>query len=716
MEDTQYNVSFKKAEWIALLSLFLHLLFSGLAFLLYHWNHLESVFMLGWFFLAGSPVWFISLLHLRQKRRSQEEVLVEKKSSPETDDNSLFKENSLDPFSALTRLTYFEKWIIPGFTFTLGVFLLFLAGKLIFQYREVEIAQEIKNAPISAAFLVGFSFFSLLVSKFALGMSEQKNWRFLRAGGSYLFINAGISFFCALGAILARLKWFEFDYYFALLIPLLLGILGLELLLNLLLDVYRPRVLNQEIRFPYDSRFLELCTGSRGILSTAAQTLDYQFGFQVSETWFYQFFEKSIVPLLIFQLSTLYLLSCIVVVKPQEQVIIERFGHPLEEKVLFPGLHFKWPWPIEVIYRYPANQIQELHLGIQDQEEEVSHVFFPMMDETNSEKKKKSIIFTHEHNHLENHFLIANHSQQAKKDYLFNLEEEDLQVLKKEQVPLAFVQALRRNGESISPDPMIEIIQEDQEWLVRDSQSYYIINRQNGENKVYKLQEQTVPVNLLTVHIVVRYLIDNMINYAYKHGNPEGLIEGVSYREATQYLASVDMVTLLTTGRLKATHILLERIQKECNTNELGVKIVQVAILEVHPPIPVAKSFEGVIEALEEKQTKIAQAETYRKKTVHLTKAEQKKLIQEATTYLYEKQHLTLAESLMFKDILKAYEAGGRNFLARKYLDTLEKHIKKQRLYVLNVPNTSKQTDIINLEDQASSLTDLDLSEENNHE
>ncbi|GAI54786.1 unnamed protein product, partial [marine sediment metagenome] len=108
-----------------------------------------------------------------------------------------------------------------------------------------------------------------------------------------------------------------------------------------------------------------------GILHTAASAIDYQFGFKISQTWFYKLLEKAIVPLILFAAAALYFLSCIVVVGPDEQAIIEHFGNPVKGadgvkigvKIYEPGLSLKWPWPIDKIYKYPTKRIMELAIG-----------------------------------------------------------------------------------------------------------------------------------------------------------------------------------------------------------------------------------------------------------------------------------------------------------------------------------------------------------------
>ena len=133
------------------------------------------------------------------------------------------------------------------------------------------------------------------------------------------------------------------------------------------MDIYRPRLKGQYNRSAFDSRLLGIINEPGGILRSAADALDYQFGFQVSQTWFYKLLEQAIVPLILFGAVTLYGLSCIVIVNPDEQAIIEFFGNPVNNaddvRLVGPGLTFKLPWPIEKVYKYPVTKISEIGIG-----------------------------------------------------------------------------------------------------------------------------------------------------------------------------------------------------------------------------------------------------------------------------------------------------------------------------------------------------------------
>jgi regulator of protease activity HflC (stomatin/prohibitin superfamily) len=189
----------------------------------------------------------------------------------------------------------------------------------------------------------------------------------------------------------------------SLLVPALLVLLGIETLVNLVLDIYRPRLKGQYSRSAFDSRLLGAINEPGGILRSAADAIDYQFGFEVSQTWFYKLLEEWIVPLLLFGTVTLYLLSCVVVVAPDEEAIIEHFGNPMtkagQARTIGPGLALKWPWPIDKAYKHRTNMISEISVGFIPSE--------PEIDPDTGELKRKPLLWGQEHHEQEYSLLVA---------------------------------------------------------------------------------------------------------------------------------------------------------------------------------------------------------------------------------------------------------------------------------------------------------------------
>ena len=130
------------------------------------------------------------------------------------------------------------------------------------------------------------------------------------------------------------------------------------------LEIYRPRLKGKVVHPLYDSRLVGLVSHPEGVFSTAASALDYQFGFKVSDTWFYQFLKINFPWLALAQLALLLVSSGFVFINPGEQALLERLGRPVVgREVLGPGLHLKWPYPIDDIHRFRTEEVQSSTVG-----------------------------------------------------------------------------------------------------------------------------------------------------------------------------------------------------------------------------------------------------------------------------------------------------------------------------------------------------------------
>jgi membrane protease subunit HflK len=312
--------------------------------------------------------------------------------------------------AAQHRLQILEKWFIPIFSvliaaYQIGMGLYLLKAALtaaeVLKAAQTGVDVELKSPLLCAICMTAIAFVSFLISRYATGMSAEPQWKPLRAGGSFLL---GIALFCfalAIGLALAQFQIFALVKVIAFAVPILLVVLGAETALNVVFDIYRPKLKDRYSRSAFDSRLLGVINEPGGILRSAADAIDYQFGFEVSQTWFYKLLEKAIVPLVIFAGVTLYLLSCVVIVIPSEEAIIEHFGNPMDKtgkvRHVKPGLTFKWPWPIDIAYKYPTKKVMELNIG-----------FVPKTDPKTGELiRERNLLWGQTHFEEEHSVLVA---------------------------------------------------------------------------------------------------------------------------------------------------------------------------------------------------------------------------------------------------------------------------------------------------------------------
>ncbi len=147
--------------------------------------------------------------------------------------------------------------------------------------------------PALAVFAI-FALLLFLIGRFSVTIARLGDFRLLRPGSSFLLAGAYVCAFTALGIAGIKTGFPKADLWAARALCVLLGLMAVEMLLTLLLEIYRPRVRGKIARPLYESRVVGLLAQPESLLTTAAQTLDYQFGFKVSETWFFQLLEKNI--------------------------------------------------------------------------------------------------------------------------------------------------------------------------------------------------------------------------------------------------------------------------------------------------------------------------------------------------------------------------------------------------------------------------------------
>ncbi len=324
-------------------------------------GQLDTLF-LGLGLLVAGASWF----QMRLEQNERLEKLEMEDLARAHGGSALFEAKDAEVFPAQRSREQFERIFVPIFTVVLC---LIQAGGAYFCWRwlgKATTTTELKEPTMALGLFGVFALVLFLLGRFSATFARLENNRLLRPSASYVLLNA---FLCALVAAgIAAVQW-QFPKADVVLAHVLCGLLALvsiETLIALVLEIYRPRVKGNVERPLYESRLVGLLAQPEGLVTTAAQAVDYQFGFKVSETWFYRlFFERALKWLLLLQGGVLVLSTCVVFIDAGEQGLLERFGKPVAGRTLLEaGLHFKLPWPIDRVYRSRTEQIQSFEVGV----------------------------------------------------------------------------------------------------------------------------------------------------------------------------------------------------------------------------------------------------------------------------------------------------------------------------------------------------------------
>jgi membrane protease subunit HflK len=312
----------------------------------------------------GALVSFVGWFQMRLEENERLEKLEVEEMARGRGETTLFEGKGAELFPAQRARQQFEKFFVPAF----GVLLLLLeAGGTWLLWRwlaKTETTIVPDRAMASLSYFMIFALVLFMLGRFSVTIARLEDHRLLRPGAGFLLAGAYLCFVVALGLAAARAEFPGVDFYIASVLCALLGLMAMEMLITLLLEIYRPRVKGKVARPVYESRIVGLLAQPESLLTTAAQALDYQFGFKVSETWIFQVLRQSLPVLFLAQLAALLLSTCVVFIEPGEQGVLEHFGRLAPARpVLNPGAHWTWPWPVDRVYRYRTGQIQTFNVG-----------------------------------------------------------------------------------------------------------------------------------------------------------------------------------------------------------------------------------------------------------------------------------------------------------------------------------------------------------------
>ncbi len=657
----------KKLEHTALLGLVLQGVFLLVCWILSTQSGSAAVAAEMWHLMAGLLVWLAVWVHGRQRRLAREEREELQRLKQSRLSEEMFEETELDTMRASSSLVVLERFFVPALTLVLSGLLALFTFRIVMGRLLVE-RLTVSQPLVVAVGMVGIGFVGFLIGKYAAGLAQSREFTLLRAAGGYVLGNV---LACVLIAIAMGLYHFGMTWGHAVvawLIPVMMGLVGLELVLNLVLDIYRPRVAGQERRPPYDSRLLGLFAEPGGVLKTVASTLDYQFGFKVSETWFYHFMERAIVPLLLIQLFSLWMLTTIVVVDPHEVAFIERLGRPivsaadaetgLRATVFQPGYHLKWPWPISVARTIPAYKVHSIEVG---------KVYEPIertpwqLDARVQTRPDEDIILWRER-HID-----------PAEGYEVNFIVPSVEL---------------REGEAPGSAQPLPPGADPEEGVV--------------------VAEHAPEVNLALLKGIVDFrlrtnengLVDPDAAFIYSYGvaDMEEYVERLAYKAICRIASTQDFLRWIAQDRAATVEKFRRLVQEAADEAGLGIEVVYTGIPSLHPPADVAPAYEGVVTALQRQEALKLEGLVEEARVVERARGDAREATHMARGYAARLVKDAEAERQQFATKLEAYRKAERVYMFRNYFDAIETVFSSQLLYV--VPVSEREVDIIDMQER----------------
>jgi regulator of protease activity HflC (stomatin/prohibitin superfamily) len=538
---------------VALAGAMLHVVFTVAMVVVWRTTGTLAALNIAWLLGLTAAPWLLAahLFYCRQLAK-QEQIEGDELAR---DGRSIFQgDDEVQPAAA--RLAFMDRWVVPIFSLLWVAALAGLASPMTmwlpWWVHPVSEAPTVDSTAVGIVLSLLPAFVAFLFSFYTVGMAKHPSWRLLHAPGTLMLLGF-ILMAGEAGALLATGQGYpQGEWVVALVVPVVMGLLALETLVAQVLDFFRPRMPGQAHRLAFDSRLLGLLAEPGRIGHSVADTLNYQFGFEVSSTWFYKLLSKALIPMVAFALVVMLLSTTVMVVQEGEQAVVSTWGRidPDREPV-GAGLHLKWPWPINGAQYHDIGAVHEVRLGVGA--------------ERTAEEMQKLIVAEGTFRGRELYLWGEEHGRRKEEDFLVAVPPE------------------MRSRQDVAEAPPLSIIK--LSVLVK----YRIAN-------VYKYAYEFVDARKLLECVANR----EMVRYCASATLDSKVVGDADRPEA-----------IMTSGRADAARELHARIQRAVDELDLGVEIASVGILAAHPPPEAAAEFEAVIQEERKREEMIHAAQAW---------------------------------------------------------------------------------------------------------
>jgi regulator of protease activity HflC (stomatin/prohibitin superfamily) len=304
------------------------------------------------FVFVGVPVWLLLLIVFDQHRRERIEALEsESLAASDAAGSSVFEHAGEELRVAARRLHSMHKLVLPIASLIIGAVLIGV-GIWHLESGLTQVRPSEFKAPTERGWALAIGLFmgfvGFVFARYVSGMAKQPVWSNLRAGGAYMVGASLVGLAMTVGNFVdiagsdVVLRYLNAVYAIAMIV------LGVEVMLNLVLNLYRPRKTGDVPRPAFDSRVLSFVAAPDRIAESIGEAINYQFGFNVSSSWFYKLLSRDLPVFVAIGLLSGWMLTMFAVVEPDQLGLRIRQGR-LVEANLKPGLYFKRPWPFESI-------------------------------------------------------------------------------------------------------------------------------------------------------------------------------------------------------------------------------------------------------------------------------------------------------------------------------------------------------------------------------
>jgi regulator of protease activity HflC (stomatin/prohibitin superfamily) len=189
---------------------------------------------------------------------------------------------------------------------------------------------------------------------------------------------------------------------------------------------------------------------------------------------------------------------------------------------------------------------------------------------------------------------------------------------------------------------------------------------------------------LVSVDATLSYRIRDVVRYALGFQDPRQALDALAYRLLLHDMVVTDLDRLLSVDRAEFGRRFARRLQEIADREGLGLEILHVGFVSLHPPVGVASAYEDVVSAEIERETAVTRAWVTREATIPAALAQAEAEVRESEAEAAWRLADAHGAAARFQAAREAHVAAPRLYRFRQRLEALEEGLRERSLFVLD--------------------------------
>ena len=185
-------------------------------------------------------------------------------------------------------------------------------------------------------------------------------------------------------------------------------------------------------------------------------------------------------------------------------------------------------------------------------------------------------------------------------------------------------------------------------------------------------------------YVKIHYRIKDPYAYLVNFAHPEELLDNATHQLITALFSTREFYDIVIRYRRVMEETIKKEIQEKLDDFEAGLEIITVNTSDLHPPVPVAPSYEEVTSSLQEKEQMINNARGYANSTIPEAEGWAAKALSRARAYVTEKRLNAQGVSSRKLAQARAIEEYHQTAAAILYRDTMKEALINQPLILID--------------------------------